>query len=139
MRKAREIKKRPREKNWFLTSIIIFFLCLSVLLVYYLPTHYFFKKASFISPVPSNSTINQIESLKSLLKKNNIAFQDVSLPSDAYLMVTLTTGEEIIFSAQKSLELQISSLQLIVSRLTIEGKRFSRLDFRFDEPIIILR
>ncbi len=147
MWKAREVKKRPKGKRWFLKSISIFFLCLFVLLAYYLPTHYFFKKASFISPIPqvktkssqSKSTVSQRENLTALLKRSTIAFVDVSLSSDSSFTVLLATGEEILFSPQKNLESQISSLQLIASRLTIEGKRFSRLDFRFDKPVITLK
>ncbi len=140
-KKVREIKKRSKRKNWFLTSVIIFFLCLSALLTYYLPTHYFFKKASFISPVPVaiGGSNDQIEHIRILLKKNNIAFTTVSAFPEGSFTVTLAGGEEIFFSQQKNIESQISSLQLIVSRLTIEGKRFSRLDFRFDEPVITLR
>ena len=147
-RSQREIKKRPKGKNRLYQSVTLFIFCLSGLFVYYGLTQYLFKKASFISPIPVvannkslqlNSNTSKIDSLATLVKKNNIAFIDISLSSDKYITVTLATGEEILFSQEKNLEPQISSLQLIVSRLTIEGKRFSRLDFRFDEPVIALK
>ena len=79
------------------------------------------------------------EDIESMLKKNNIPFVNISSFSNEAFIVKLTQGEEVIFSLRKSLDLQISSLQLILSRLTIEGKRFSRLDLRFDKPVVTLR
>jgi|SRR3989344_6261348 len=106
-------------------------------------------KKTVISPIPqvvlSNSSSispNTNESLDILsfsLKKNNISFITVSVYDKESFLVKLSSGEEIIFSAEKNLDLQTSSLQLILSRLTIEGKRFSRLDFRFEKPVITLK
>jgi len=50
--------------------------------------------------------------------------------------VELRDGGELILSSKKDLENQLSSLQLILSRLTIEGKKLKKLDFRYDNPVV---
>ena len=50
--------------------------------------------------------------------------------------ISIDSNEEVIVSLQKDLGMQIASLQLTIAHLTIEGKRFSRLDFRFDKPVL---
>jgi cell division septal protein FtsQ len=42
---------------------------------------------------------------------------------------------EVIFSAEKGIDNQIDSLQLIFSRAKIEGRKLSRVDLRFDKPV----
>ncbi|HET9947069.1 MAG TPA: hypothetical protein VFQ63_03330, partial [Patescibacteria group bacterium] len=45
-------------------------------------------------------------------------------------------GKTIIISLNKDIEQQVSSLQLTIRELTMEGKEFHRLDFRYDKPVI---
>ncbi|MDE2025953.1 MAG: hypothetical protein KGJ07_05645, partial [Patescibacteria group bacterium] len=68
--------------------------------------------------------------------RNSMTPVSVTIASDSALLVTLDSGEQIIFSQKKDLSEQITSLQLIKRELTIEGKRLNRVDFRFDNPII---
>ena len=68
---------------------------------------------------------------------NDIVFHSVLSEDDTYL-VKLGEDQIVVFSAKKNLENQISSLQFILSRLTMEDREFSRLDLRFDKPIIVL-
>ena len=137
--KTRESNKRKRV---ILSMAAVFVLTLLSLFGYYLARHTIFKSAAFVSPLPLDVFVDKSDSdtkrLEDLLRKNNVQFVTVS-SSDASILVTLSSGEEILFSSQKNLELQISSLQLILSRLTIEGKKFTRLDFRFDKPVITLK
>lgn len=107
------------------------------------------NKQAFVSPIPPNiqkiilGTATQpstsTKELETLLKKHAVPFSTVSESSESALLIRLETGEEILLSPNKSLEPQISSLQLILSRLTIEGKRFLRLDFRFEKPVIVFK
>jgi len=48
----------------------------------------------------------------------------------------MQNNAQVFLSTQKDLSQEIASLQLTIAHLTIEGKSFSRLDFRFDRPII---
>lgn len=109
---------------------------------------YFISKAGtrkFVSPLVTQNQavkkqiiVNPDEStqLSDILKKNNLNTISVVTASDSALLVTLDNGEEIIFSQKKNITEQITSLQLIKRELTIEGKRLSRVDFRFDNPVI---
>ena len=56
--------------------------------------------------------------------------------SDGSFAVTLQDGGEVILSSKKDIGSQLTSLQLVLSRLTIEGKKLKRLDFRFDNPVV---
>jgi len=79
---------------------------------------------------------SQDTSLEILLTKAKIPFVSVSRSSDYYYTVAIPDGGQIFISSKKDLISQISSLQLVLNRLTIEGKRIKTLDFRFDKPII---
>jgi hypothetical protein len=74
--------------------------------------------------------------IQNLLEKNAIQITSITPAEGNTTLVTLKAGEEIIFANQKSIEQQLASLQLIERQLTIEGRRFHRIDFRFDNPVI---
>lgn len=77
------------------------------------------------------------QEIKTLLEKKHIPFSHVASVDKGLIRVLLKDNQEILFSTSKSLESQTSSLQLVLSRLTIEGKRFTKIDFRFDKPVIV--
>lgn len=136
-------KKAPRKrKKLFLVSLIIKIILFSLLFLFLslVVSFFFFQKQNLISPLPLGKTASEPKTanLEELLAKNNIPFSSIELASDSSFLVRLREGEEISFSPKKSITQQISSLQLVLTRLTIEGKRFKRLDFRFDKPLIIL-
>ncbi|PIZ99857.1 MAG: hypothetical protein COX78_01335 [Candidatus Levybacteria bacterium CG_4_10_14_0_2_um_filter_35_8] len=86
----------------------------------------------------SKTRMSALIDLEILLKKKNIQYQKVLPGNDLSLFITLKDEGLVIFSLKRDLSTQTSSLQLILSRLTIEGKRLKKLDFRFDKPIIEL-
>lgn len=144
MRKLRQKKKRKSlavmVRLFFLTAIITFF---STILIV---RQGFFNNSRLISPVSDsfpkkekNVDNNSIKRLESALTKNNIKFSSVSVASDSSYLINLEDKGNIIFDFNKSLDLQISSLQLMLSRFTIEGKRIERVDFRFDKPIVVFK
>lgn len=73
--------------------------------------------------------------LERLLREKQISFSSVT-PTNSDYIVHLENKSDIIISSQKNIHSQISSLQFILPRLTMEGKPFSRLDLRFDKPIL---
>lgn len=79
-----------------------------------------------------------ISLIKKTLTKENIEIQSIEAVKEGYL-ITLDGGKTVLFSSKKDVQSQISSLQFIVSRLTMEGRQFSRLDLRFDKPIIVAK
>ena len=93
------------------------------------------KHKLLLNPLSSKKDVyqNQVEDS---LEKNGISFSAVKIASDSSYLVTLQDGSKVILNQNKNLQNQISSLQLILSRLTIEGKRFKSLDFRYDKPVV---
>ena len=134
------IKKR-KIKTRFFQQIKIFFIALMgmvVLLgiVYLVFSLFFPQKQLFISPLAlqKNTKHNQIDEM---LEKSGIAFTSVENAKDSTYLVNLKDGGQVIITQNKNVQNQISSLQLILSRLTIEGKRFKSLDFRYDKPVVL--
>jgi len=80
-------------------------------------------------PLPQSIT------LVSFLSKLNLKGEILKV-SDGEILVWLTDGPKVAFSSKKELTFQVGSLQLILSRAKIEGKRLKRIDLRFDKPII---
>lgn len=131
-------------KTLFIVIIILLLITSGFFAFYY----YTFLSKKVISPVPIASRNDHLlaevkappmEKIKLLLKDKRIVFSSISISSDSAYLVLLPHGEEIFFSSKKDLPSQVSSLHLILTRLTIEGKEFRRLDLRFDKPIIVFK
>ncbi|GEM_PF-1715558 len=105
------------------------------------------KTYAVVSPVPTslpqkmvNKQVHKTPSAKQLtelLEKNRIAYTTIDAETDGSFVVTLEEKQKVFISTKKALQIQVSSLQLILTRLTIEDRKFTRLDLRFDKPIIV--
>ena len=131
------MKKRRRNKSLFpLLKLLFFVLILFVLIgVLYFSYLYYFKKPLIISPLGKKS-ISKTSLISDALSKNQISFTSIETASDSSFLINLSEGGQVILSPAKEITPQISSLQLILKRLTIEGKRIKRLDFRFEKPVL---
>jgi hypothetical protein len=108
---------------------------------------YFYEmhKPLYVSPLssikaftlPSRDEIGK-RTLEKGLSENHIEYASIKT-SGSDLIVQLKNGTNVTFSSKKDIILQISSLQYILTRLTMEGKLFSRLDLRFEKPVIVLK
>lgn len=127
------IRKRRKTKS----GLIIIFLSL-LLVSASMTLYYWLGRPTFISPLPKGGLTNSSssESIETLLGKSDISFSEVKSSTDSSVLVKLTNGGTVLFSSKKSFKEQVSSLQPILSRLTIEGKRFKNLDLRFDKPSV---
>ncbi len=103
------------------------------------------RKPLYISPLPSNNnSVLASQSDKNLtvldrqLRDKRIEFSKIEEVGTSYI-IYLKNGSQIILSTHKDIKSQIASLQFLLPRLTMEGKLFSRLDLRFDKPVIIIR
>lgn len=79
-----------------------------------------------------------IAELEKLLQDKKISYTNINRTSNS-LSIKLTNSGEVIISPQKKLNTQIHSLQYMLSHLTMEGRDFTRLDLRFDKPVIVLK
>lgn len=128
------IRKRRKTKS----GLIIIFVSL-LLVSASITLYYWLGRPTFISPLPKGELrdSSSAESIETLLGKSNISFSEVKNSTDSSVLVKLTNGGTVLFSSKKSFKEQVSSLQPILSRLTIEGKRFKNLDLRFDKPSVV--
>ena len=131
MLQTKKTKKQNRRKRILVFIFFLGYISLFLLLTGFVWVEKLFPKASLISPVSTQSQ----KSLGAILDKKNISYESVE-KLDGYYLVKIKDGGEVLISDKKDLTEQVSSLQLIVSRLKIEGKKFKRLDFRFDRPVI---
>lgn len=131
----RQLKKEKFRSRIKIAFIVLFFLSIILILIEYLYLNFSFGRITYISPVSQNKT-SKIIALEKELEKSNIPFKTVSASSDASLVVELADGSIVIMSPKKNIKNQISSLQLVLSRLTIEGKKLKSLDFRFNNPVV---
>jgi hypothetical protein len=103
------------------------------------------NKPLYISPLASrifaqsHPQESKLDLLKKTLQSKGIEYKEVTKDSEAVFTVVLKDGSRVTFSSQKDIITQIASLQYILSHLTMEGKLFSRLDLRFDKPVIVLK
>lgn len=104
----------------------------------------FFGEA-YLSPLPITAAgqkgkqQNTQAQLETLLAERQLSPAKILQFDEFSYQVTFPSGETVLFSSKKDLTLQVSSLQLVRSRLTIEGKEFARLDLRFDKPVVIFK
>jgi hypothetical protein len=73
--------------------------------------------------------------LTRLLTQYNIHYTSISETKDEYL-ITLNPKQQIVITRKKDISSQISSLQVLLPRLTMEGREFRRLDLRFNKPVV---
>lgn len=130
-------------------SIIILVLLVLVGGVVYYFISLKFNKPLYVSPLSkkighepafgsSADEDDTMSILKKSLKEKNIELDSVTASGSAYV-ARLKNGGSVIFSSEKDLFAQVSSLQFILSRLTMEGRTFSRLDLQFEKPIVVFK
>lgn len=148
-------RKLNKKKRLLFKSTFFIIVVISVVLSIGIYTGVYFyikhQQSAYISPVPMDknsynrfktvlgtSSFSEKTLVESLLAKNNISYDSV-IGSESAILVTLGDKQKIVFSNNKNIASQISSLQLVLSRFTIEGKKFNYLDFRFERPIVVFK
>ena len=125
----------PRRHKHFKRKFAVYILSLGAIAVslFFLNVFFVSKRPLFISPVvKTNEDKTHIEKL---LKDNKILFSKVTISDYCYLIDIQNNGQ-VRLVQNKDINQQIASLQRILIQLTIEGKSFKSIDFRFSEPII---
>jgi len=98
-------------------------------------SRYISPLAAGVLPLTLPHKDEKLVSLKTLLVEKHIMYSSVAASSGDYT-ITLQDGPQIVFSGEKDFSAQISSLQFILTRLTMLSKPYKRLDLRFDKPVI---
>ena len=145
LQKKKITRKRNREWRTFFRKILIFIVIFAgtlglLLVISRQPVTGLLSPLSFAKDVSLDKVVIQdTAEVRKALKEKEIEFDDVKISSDGAYMIKLTTGEDLILSPKKDLDKQLSSLQVIYSRLTMEGRGLKRLDFRYDKPIVVFK
>ena len=141
-RSKRHNKKRTifvKQVLFLSGGIILFLASVAIFSLHFAPKPTYISPVSQISITKRETTnADNLANITKLLGQKQIDYQAVVASGSSYL-VTLKDGGQVLLSPQKDISVQISSLQFILSRLTMEGKLFSQLDLRFDKPIIVAR
>ena len=133
--RRRKLKKEKSKYRFKFAIVYLVFLLLAFLLIEYLYLNFSFGRTVYLNPIAKNKTSDTLK-LENVLESSKISFLTVTKNSDGNFTAKLTGGGDVIFSSKKDFSNQISSLQLILSGLTIEGKKLKNLDFRYDNPVV---
>ncbi|MCL5970790.1 MAG: FtsQ-type POTRA domain-containing protein [Patescibacteria group bacterium] len=81
---------------------------------------------------------NILVALKILNTANryNLRFVDIVPLDESTVEMSLDNGTRIVIGLNAKAEDIVSSLQMILKRFTIEGKTISKIDYRFEKPVI---
>jgi hypothetical protein len=142
-------KELPRKRRRFIRRVVFYSSILFALAIVCIGFAFYslwskFEKPLFVSPLPSTQVAQAdqgeevVQQIEANLQKKQINYTSVSRQDDAYI-ITLQDNSKVTFSSQKDIMSQIASLQYILSHLTMEGRQFSSLDLRFDQPVIVLK
>jgi len=132
------LKRAKKSKSFLKISLYVFISSLLFLLALTLifSKGVWFRKPIVINPVVINSDIKSFE-IGRLLSNASIPFSSISFTKN-YFNIELADGGRVYISSKKNPLIQVSSLQAILKQLTINGKGFELIDFRFDKPVIKL-
>jgi len=127
-------KKKASKRRLGILLIFVALLLLNFTLVY---AAFIQKPAPIVSPLSKNQ-VSSNSLVEKKLKEKGISYTSFDTEKDLSYKIKLRSGGEVIIDPSKNIDQQLSSLQLILSQLKIEGKALKRLDFRYQKPIITL-
>ena len=100
----------------------------------------------FTSPLPlfqswrdAQKKEDTVKEIEKQLKSKSIIYESVTRETSSRYKIILEGNGEVFINPEKGIAEQLSSLQVILSRLTMEGKKFKRLDLTYDRPVIVLQ
>lgn len=136
-------RKKTRKVSYFifLTLVLLITILTSFLILSTIAKILKYKE------VPTNFSAIIIQSsyddLVRLLKEKNIEVESLKISSvSANVIAKLKDGPTVYFTLDKDIAPQVSSLQLIITRLTIDGgqktesKKPTLIDLRFVNPVV---
>ncbi|MBI4091759.1 MAG: hypothetical protein HY427_00935 [Candidatus Levybacteria bacterium] len=92
------------------------------------------QKNSIIKPVSELATRNDLS--KVLSDRNFIMETLIEGSSSGIIIGQIKDGPKVYFSKNKEARWQIVSLELILNKLTIDNKKPTLIDLRFEQPIV---
>jgi hypothetical protein len=126
-------KRKAYKKRLGILLIFVGLLLVNFIFIYFA---FLEKPKPIISPLSKNQTTS-LKQIEIMLQKYKIEYISISTQKDLNYLVKLKNGAQIVLDPSKNIDQELSSLQLILSQLKIEGKTLKRLDFRYKKPIIV--
>ena len=135
------MKRRTKKNiNLILKTIVVLALVFTSLFIAFKFILPFFPKIeiksnqSIVVPLGQNF---DFQKLREKLSEKGINFDSIDVSSNSGVVIgKVTGGPKVYFASDKDVDWQVSSLQLIISRLTIDNKKPNLIDLRFDKPIV---
>ena len=128
--KKRKIRRRNSKKSYLTLPILLVILIILLIIL-----SNSFKKQIIINPIAVGKSVNS-DKIEEMLTNKSISYTSIDKSNRQFFIISLKDNGQVVVSNQKNLSDQLASLQVILNRLTIEGKRFRSLDFRYDKPVI---
>lgn len=135
-----------KQRNRFVVGLIFLFILLGAVILAAVKNadkNFFlrfftnpFEKKEIVIPLSKNDPVDEI---KAILQQKNIKFDGNIISSDSAILVKLAFPQniEVWFDKHKDLLMQVSSLQIILNKFTIEGRIARKVDLRFSEPLVV--
>ena len=137
--------KKRRDRRKIKTIMIVIFFG-SVLVVLVILAFSFFKSSISVfnkfaegSPdgiVKPLGSFANTENIKTLLDDKNIILESIDATGSSVIIAKIKGGPQVYFSKTHDASWQVNSLQLILSKLTMDNKKPNLIDLRFDRPIV---
>lgn len=139
--KRRKFERKEKRKFSYLLALGIIILCGVAIVVFGTSLKLYqtifanpFEKKTLVVPLPKTDPGNELK--KVLSEKGFLITRGPFVYNDS-IEVTLDSGTTVIFNEFSDYRIQVESLQMIKSRLTMEGKVAKRIDLRYEEPTVI--
>jgi cell division septal protein FtsQ len=147
MRQQKRKITRKRNREWkqlskkILIFISVFCITLGFLFIIFRESSHLMTPLSLIKAQKAAvvESTQDTSVVKKALDAKKIEYDEINVSSEGAYMVRLKTGEDVILSSEKDLAKQLSSLQVIYSRLTMEGRGLRKLDLRYDKPVVVFK
>lgn len=131
------LRKQNNSRKKILFIALFFAVLISVVFVLrsfipHLDIESYFAKKDMANPLPVFSTE---ENLKKTFKLVGFEIKELG-DFDTYYEATLSSLLVVIVGKDKDFSSQVASLQFILNRSKIEGKIPTKIDLRFDKPVL---
>ncbi len=93
-------------------------------------------KPKIASESATKNLSNEEKIKKFLSEKHLVEVASISKTKEEDFEIKSKNGQTIVFSKEKSIEEQVSTLQTLLAKAKIEGKSLKKADFRFSKIVV---
>lgn len=139
------LKKRKKTRRKLILPVVLIFVLLGGVLAFNLKNLNFgnlnfefswswpSSSVNLVRPIPEKSFEAEIREKLSPLR---LDLQGLDPTDQRKIVATFSGNLTVVFSKEKSFDFQVTSLQFILWRAKIGGKRPYFVDLRFDKPVV---